>query len=187
MPVTNLNALRRRIKELGKLPTQTVGLIAQAVAIEAFSGCIEATPVDTGELRLGWFASIGTASSAKPPKQPKKGLGLLRSRPGDPVPGDSDIAERMVAIVQTAPDLGRTWFSNNTPPAVVIETGGFEPADPGPSQDDRPGRKDRILVQGGYSTQAPRGMLRNGQIRAAAKIREFSSGQRERVRVRGGG
>lgn len=179
MPVQNLNALRRRFKEIGQLPKSRLGPIVQGTGFEAFAGCIEASPVDAGELRAGWFATIGSPSGDSPASQRRRVLAAKRTKTSiTPQPTDQEIIDRMVAVVSSAPTFGKIWFTNNSPHASVIETGGFEPANPGPSNDPRPGREGQLLVVGGYSTQAPRGMLRNGQIRAASFLRRANQAQR---------
>lgn len=96
------------------------------------------TPVDTGDLRSGWHTSSGSPTGQQDPA-------------GEP----------FVALVQqvAGAEPGETlYFQNNKPHAPVIEFGLFEPPNPGPSRDPRPGRFGSVLVQDGYSTQAPRGI-----------------------------
>lgn len=179
MPVKNLNAFRRRMKEVAKLPERTLGLLVQSAGKAAFGGIIEQTPVDAGELRAGWFATLGSPSGATPASQRKRVLAAKRAGTSiTPQPTDQEIIDRAVAVIAGAPAYGQIWFTNNTPYADVIETGGFKPKNPGPSKDPRPGREGQILVQGGYSTQAPAGMLRNGLLRAAAELRRANQAQR---------
>ena len=61
--------------------------------------------------------------------------------------------------ISDIPPFAVVWLTNNLPYAIVWEEGTFEPSDPGPSKDKRPDRLGRTLVSGGYSTQAPRGMV----------------------------
>jgi hypothetical protein len=58
-----------------------------------------------------------------------------------------------------APALQRFIVSNLTDHAWVLDQGAFEPPNPGPSKDPRPERRGRVLVQDGFSTQAPDGII----------------------------
>ena len=62
--------------------------------------------------------------------------------------------------VQKIPHFSVVWLSNNLPYIEVLEFGKFTPKNPGPSKDHRKKRKGKTWVKGGYSVQAPKGMLR---------------------------
>lgn len=134
-----------------RLPAE-VGKLARAVALEALRRVVLRTPVDFGQARGGWVAGLGAPSSS--------------SGTGDPSGGSAIAAG--TAIIATAPDFGVIHVSNNVPHSAILDQGGFVPADPGPSKDPRPGRKGRVLVSGGYSVQAPAGMVdvTLGELRA---------------------
>jgi len=122
----------------------------QQVMGEAMTLAVQGTPVDTGELRSGWHISLGS-----PTFQNVRGSDLLR----DLVAATTNVADWAKPI----------YLQNNMPHAEVIEYGQFVPPDPGPSKDPRPGRKGRILVSGGFSVQAPSGVL--GDVAAAISQR----------------
>ena len=52
------------------------------------------------------------------------------------------------------------YISNNVDHIEVLEDGLYQPPDPGPSKDRRKGRHGEILVRGGFSVQAPQGMVK---------------------------
>lgn len=109
------------------------------VAVVLFNYLVKGTPVDYGEARQGWHFSLGT-----PTGQNLKG--------GDPY---ADLA-RILGNDKAWEDP--LYLQNNVPHTRILEFGLFDPRDPGPSKDPRPGRKGVILVSGGFSTQAPKGI-----------------------------
>ena len=51
------------------------------------------------------------------------------------------------------------FVSNNVNHVIVLDQGLFTPPNPGPSKDKRDDRLGKVLVQDGYSIQAPLGMV----------------------------
>jgi hypothetical protein len=140
MGVLNLRAITRQLNAIGRrLPLTTVTPVQRAAALEALSGAVLATPVDTGDARKGWQVTVGSIPSAD-------------ELTDDPVAAGT-------ATIEQAQPFSVIWITNNRPYIEILENGGFVPPDPGPSKDPRPDRKGRVLVRGGYSIQAPRGML----------------------------
>jgi len=124
-------------------------IVMRAVSIKLFSAIIKGSPVDTGRFRMNW-----QASGAQPASGQVSGT--------DPTGAN---AEGNVAnfVSQTA-DWQELTLTNNLPYADVLEFGGY-PGD-GPN------------TSGGYSKQAPAGMVRVNVIRfqslldeEAAKVR----------------
>ena len=113
------------------------------VARETATRIIKRTPVDTGETKGLYKISFGA-------------------------PQDSYATDRtpVLTAIQTISSYLRTtqapfasmYMTNTSDAWEVLEYGLFQPPDPGPSKDRRRGRKGKILVSGGFSTQAPRGM-----------------------------
>ena len=108
------------------------------------------TPVDTGRARGGWIVSLTVPSDRVSNAKDGKGGGTVAK-------GD--------AKVQTAQPYQIIWMSNNTEYIRILDQGGFVPANPGPSKTGgsqskrgRKARKGEVLVEGGYSIQAPAGM-----------------------------
>ena len=116
------------------------------IVFEAFSKVIIRTPRDEGILIGGWVitidwypAQVTSGKEATPEEVKGKNSGVLAGlKPF-----------RVVFIDNTLDDAY----------GYVLEEGKFDPSDPGPSKDKRPDRKGKILVKGGYSTQAPQGMV----------------------------
>ena len=113
--------------------------------LEASNRVIRGTPVDQGEAKAGWQASIGAPAEGTSGQADPSGSTALAAAAG--------VAER----VKVGDDF---HLANSVPHIGVLDDGGFVPADPGPSKDPRPGRSGRILVSGGFSTQAPQGITR---------------------------
>ncbi len=148
----NLGAYRASFKvELEREAGRTMQ--AQKREIGTFVGAklIDGTPVDTGEARQGWHASVGQPTNRN-----------VRS-------GDA-ISELIAALGNELAWRDPLFWQNNVPHARILEYGLFEPPDPGPSRDPRPGRSGRVLVAGGFSTQAPRGIMGDA---VAATVQKF--------------
>lgn len=124
-------------------PIKAVVLVQKKMALLALTTLVLNTPVDEGRARGNWFVSIGVPSNAVTDALDPSGSGTINA--------GSAVALSLV-------DLGVIWISNNLEHAVVLDQGLFEPPDPGPSSDPRADRFGRVLVSGGYSTQAPAGM-----------------------------
>jgi len=128
----------------GKKVSQHVVRFHKAIHFEAQKRLIKRTPRDTGLTKQHWQSTIGA-----------------------PATGDVK-GTRGAGVMTGLPAYAVSWITNNRPHILVLEDGGFKPADPGPSKDKRKGRKGRILVKGGYSVQAPAGM-------AAVTVAEMQS------------
>jgi hypothetical protein len=94
--------------------------------------------------------TIGAPSEIEQGERPKPGS-------GSPLP-PPDFTAALAALAALGP-FQVSYVSNPVPYVQILDAGLFEPPDPGPSNDPRPTRAGRILVQGGYSTQAPQGMV----------------------------
>lgn len=118
--------------------------IQKKLTLDVLLGVIMNTPVDLGIARGGWRIGVST--------------------PDDTVDDRSDISGNKV-MQEEPPKLDAlkkldvVYVTNNVQYITVLDQGGFIPTDPGPSKDPRPGRKGKILVRGGYSVQAPNGMV----------------------------
>ena len=106
-------------------------IVMRQVSIKLFSAIIKASPVDTGRFRMNWQAS-GSA--------PASGTTVATDQSGGKA--ISVVAE----YVLKSPDWSEFTLANNLPYANVIEYGGY-PGD-GPN------------TVGGYSKQAPQGVVR---------------------------
>ena len=105
--------------------------VMRQVSLKLFSAIIKASPVDTGRFRMNWQAS-GSA--------PASGTTVATDQSGGKA--ISAVAE----YVLKAPDWHEFTLANNLPYANVIEYGGY------------PGEGPNTV--GGYSKQAPQGVVR---------------------------
>jgi hypothetical protein len=117
----------------------------KVIAIEALKGVVLKTPADTGTARGNWNLEINAISGAVNLEEKAK-------------TGGATIAKGLTILSGLKPRQLVT-ISNNVPYIFVLEDGGFIPPDPGPSEDKRIGRRGEILVRGGFSVQAPHGMV----------------------------
>lgn len=148
--VVNLEEFTRRLREESRELTQDqLVLLQRRIVLDAWARVIQKTPVDLGYLRAGWQVTIGAPGNRLPGPEPG---------PGSAAPPAPTLANAIAALAQLRP-FQTVFISNPVPYASIIETGGFVPANPGPSKDRRPGREGRVLVQNGFSTQAPQGMV----------------------------
>lgn len=110
----------------------------QRIGLAAMTMAVDGTPVDIGDARKAWhFAAPRPDQQNTPTDDPFAALVRLTSEsaPEDPL-----------------------YIENNAEHIRVLDDGTFDPPDPGPSKDPRPGRKGQVLVKGGYSVQAPQGI-----------------------------
>ena len=116
----------------------------RAVYLKGLSSVIESTPVhfkDGGRLRNSWSLSESAGAGVK--RSPNKS-------------GSSSISN----LYSKMPDwvLGKKlYFINPMPYANVVEYGGYPKA---PKKGTKTGSEYQILSRGGYSIQAPEGMVR---------------------------
>lgn len=129
------------------VPEQYVEL-RNKIAVDLLNKIIKRTPTDRFDLVNNWQVTLNSPAS-----------GEFRS--------ESPLADGVDKIL-SAKDEDTIWFTNNRIYASVWEYGTFEPSDPGPSRDPRPHRRGKILVSGGFSTQAPEGFV-------GVSIRELES------------
>lgn len=122
-----------------------VNKLQRSIAMRLLTGVVKKTPVDTGRARGGWQISITTPIQTAISRVDKEGVG---------------VAGTELAKLAELGAYDVIWITNNVEYILVLEEGLFEPTDPGPSKDPRKERKGRVWVKGGYSVQAPQGMLK---------------------------
>ena len=142
--ITNRRQFERDLKAQINLPRRLVVPLHKRAALEVDRKLVLRTPVDRGTARGGWITTVGRPTDRAPA--------------GDDPSGSAAIA-RNQAISATIRDFAISWHQNPLVHTRVLDEGLFDPSDPGPSKDPRPGRTGRVLVEGGFSTQAPRGMV----------------------------
>lgn len=114
------------------------------VGLDVLSGIVKLAPVDSGRLRNSINVGIGSPDESVPTEGAS----------------EAEVIARGLRVLESAQAFSTIHFSSNLPYAAVWEFGTFEPANPGPSKDPRPGRLGRTLVSGGFSVQAPQGYVR---------------------------
>lgn len=139
---------------LNRIPVR-VNMAQRKIALDLLAGAVRRTPVDTGRARGNWQLSIG---------QPATGV-LNRTA----TKRNTTLKEEQ-AKVKKVPHYSVVWLSNNVPYIEVLEFGQFVPKNPGPSKDPRKGRKGKTWVKGGYSVQAPKGMVRVALAQIASEL-----------------
>lgn len=142
---TNLQTfVNRQAEQVRTLGLETALRQMKQIASEAIRRVIARTPVDSGDAAGNWYIIIG--AEADPP--------FVRGRTAEAALVDA------VSRINTLRTFIKINIANGAPHILVLENGGFRPPSPGPSKDPRPGRKGRILVSGGFSLQAPSGMVK---------------------------
>jgi hypothetical protein len=107
------------------------------------SGVVLLTPVDTGRARSNWSISRGESPSA-----------VIRPAGGTPLDATRAASElTSLGVYQTV------WITNSLPYIRVLEYGGY-PQEPVRGSWDRQAKRWIVKSVGGYSRQAPRGMVR---------------------------
>lgn len=114
------------------------------IVFEALRKIIKRTPRDEGRLVGGWTITVDWF-----PAQAQTGIEATKA---------DAISKNIGALANLTP-FRIVFISNPVEYAYVHEEGKFDPPDPGPSKSKKKGRKGKVLVKGGYSTQAPQGMV----------------------------
>lgn len=140
----NTQRFTRDLRHFARIVDLRFDLVVKKVVFDLLKQIILRTPVDTGHLRNSWMAAEGFAPLGFGPK--RKGSMPLRQR---------------------APNVtGKTrlpvWIVNNLPYGPTVEFGKY-PKNPKKGSWVKRGRKKgrfEIKSAGGYSKQAPAGMVR---------------------------
>lgn len=132
--------IQRFVEKAKKNPETTM----RQVSYKLFSAIIKESPVDTGRFRMNWQ----TAGAA-----PASGILEGFDKSGDAAIGDA------ASYIFSASNWGEFTLTNNLPYATVIEFGGYP--DPVKNGTWNPKTKEyEIRSAGGYSKQAPHGVVR---------------------------
>lgn len=131
--------------------------VHERIHLEALRGVVLLTPVDQGTYnedgdRIRSAANAGVTR------------GNWQSTIGQPATGTTDRSDKGggaviaegAAVVATMQPGGVSWITNNSPNIEVLENGGYPnpPKNPGFNVSGQP------KTEGGFSRQAPRGMLK---------------------------
>lgn len=115
--------------------------VARRSTLELFTAVVLKSPVDTGRFRANWNVSQGAPD-----------VTVTNST-------DKGRAKSEVDKVQALPVGGVTYLSNSLPYAAVLEYGQY-PNPPKYGSKKRGEDGIAVHVRGGYSMQAPQGMVR---------------------------
>lgn len=121
----------RSIENFIKKAKKNPEQVVRQVTIKLYSQIILASPVDTGRFRMNWQATYGAPAT-----------GILIAND----PSGSRAIANATSFVMNYPKWDEFRFTNNLPYAGKIEFGGY------------PGDGPNTL--GGYSRQAPQGVVR---------------------------
>jgi hypothetical protein len=132
--------------------TENTNQTVRAVTTKLFNSIVLSSPVDTGRFRGNWQVSLDAPILSEIDRTDKNGATVA-----------SDIAN----VLQ--PKAGRSYLTNNLPYAEVIEFGGYP--DPVKYGSWVKGVGWVIKSAGGYSKQAPAGMVRVNMTRIAALLK----------------
>lgn len=124
-------AFDRQIEAFAKKTNMSVDRAIRGTSIKLFSAIILASPVDTGRFRANWQASNERPASGTTFSEDKSGSGAINN---------------VTTYINGAPFANEFTLANNLPYAYKLEFGGY--TGDGPN------------TVGGYSTQAPQGMVR---------------------------
>ena len=120
-----------------------IDVIRRKVTLDVFSRVVKKTPVDTGETRGNWQTSVGAP--------------ILQTidRDWDPT---GEVGDQVMASRVTDP----VFLSNNVPWILKLEFGRYpNPPEKGTYIPRRHGGpRHEVRSAGGFSKQAPRGMVR---------------------------
>lgn len=143
---SNVTKFTQELKDFTNLTLKRIALGAhKELIMEALRRIIRRTPVDDGPVK-----SFATAKNNWRVTLVHAGTAQLNST--------SPITDALASIRRLKP-FQTAYIVNNVPYINVLEYGSFRPQSPGPAS-NRWGHKGEIRVSGGFSTQAPNGMVR---------------------------
>lgn len=104
--------------------------VFRITVIKFFGQIVQASPVDTGRFRANWFVTTSRPSTRLEPDSEKS---------------ENQVTQRIERKVNGSVDQRVFWLTNNLPYSEVIEFGGYG---------------DGPKTRGGFSRQAPKGVVR---------------------------
>ena len=127
--------------------------VRRAITIELLSSVILDTPVDIGHARANWQTSTGAPKTD-----------VIESTNGERA------VEEARTVVSASRKDATIYMTNNVPYIGVLEHGGY-PNPPKRGSWNKEKKKWEIKSKGGYSWQAPAGMVGKNMARIWANIR----------------
>jgi hypothetical protein len=147
------------VARFGIKTAEELRVTARMIVYEMFRRVIIKTPVDTGAARYNWMTSIG-GNGDNPPVEPEG-----RDKSGNKALG------RVALAMKTYDGESIAWLSNGLPYARVLEYGLY----PNPPLRGSwvKGKGWVVKSVGGYSRQAPQGMVRVTALEFGGVVRSF--------------
>lgn len=141
------------LKDVSKKEIQRFDKAYRAEVVDTLNSVINMTPVDKGALRNSWMLSQTYSRNAKSSGKSNKGASYLKRKTAGGM-------------------LGKIfYFYNNLPYAEIVEYGGYP--NPVKKGSKRPKQKGYIKYSsGGFSKQAPTGMLRVNLLGFYSRLRK---------------
>ena len=155
-------SLRRVSAEIA----EEVQTARREIGLSALSKLVLKTPVDEGEARGGWQVSTGAPPGSPPKRRDRSGQATIAGG-----------SAKIVRSTRSKQAYKRTLITNGVPHIGTLENGGFRPRDPATDEEslarraagraerqrkraqDEHGHPGAPFVRGGYSLQAPQGMV----------------------------
>ena len=122
------------IDQLAEIAGESVAKVARKLIAEMFASVIQKSPRDTGRFAANWNVSLSG---------PDYSYNWDRTTP-------DSIREHVIPNMPMNTDTVEAWLSNGLPYAAVLEYGLYPD----------PPKGGAGKTTGGYSTQAPQGMIR---------------------------
>lgn len=164
--ISNPGEFEREMDLLVDLPERELVPLHRAAHHDYFAGVVARTPRDTGEAVSGWHTTVGHASDRKPSGSfDRSGAATLAAI----------IAQSDAVLAGALVPFTRSFGQNAVEHVYYLDKGLMTPPNPGVSKDPRPHRKGRLLVAGGYSTQAPKGIVDITHDEVLAKYRGIAA------------
>lgn len=142
----SIHGFEADLTAFAKLVDVELDQVIHRIALEVFSKIVQRTPVDTGRARSNWIMTEGEPSGAIPH--------------GENVTFTASQASLMASInriSQVTPGVKVIFVTNNLPYIITLEEGGYG---------------DGPKTVGGYSIQAPAGMVKLALAEVEAGILE---------------
>jgi hypothetical protein len=133
MPWTGVDPIKWAAK-MKDAPRQAIN----AFAFKVFAGVVDKTPVDTGACRQNWLVTLNAETNAF---DPSKTTGQVLLEGGK--------------VIEAAVGDDKIYIQNNAPYVGKLEYGGY----PDPPKHGGLDKKGQPKTIGGFSSQAPSGMI----------------------------
>lgn len=125
---------------------EKTNIAVRKVGFEILSRVVKKTPVDQGRARSNWFATVNNPSSDTTEQSDKSGGATINREIGNILRFDCFKDDAL-------------YITNNLPYIRVLEYGGY-PNPPLRGSWDKKSKSFVVKSSGGYSKQAPAGMVR---------------------------